>query len=53
MGGFSLLTAATTMSQYFEERKGTKEQEKNRIQDYEAYLLKTSIRLRKILQRRN
>lgn len=40
MGGFSLLTAATTMSQYFEERKDTKEQEKNRIQDYEAYLLK-------------
>lgn len=28
MGGFSLLTAATTMSQYFEERKDTKEQEK-------------------------
>ena len=40
MGGFSLLTAATTMSQYFEERKDNKEQEKMRIQDYERYLLK-------------
>lgn len=29
MGGFSLLTAATTMSQYFEEKKDTKEQEKS------------------------
>ena len=40
MGGFSLLTAATTMSHYFEERKDNKEQEKTRVQDYEAYLLK-------------
>lgn len=40
MGGFSLLTAGTTMSQYFEERKDNKAQEHIRVEDYEKYLLK-------------
>lgn len=40
MGGFSLLTAATTMSQYFEERKDAKKNEKERVKDYRKYLLK-------------
>lgn len=50
MGGFSLLTAGTTMSQYFEERKDNKEQERIRVEDYEKYLLKQVSELNRYYQ---
>ncbi|OAV82253.1 type VII secretion protein EssC [Streptococcus gallolyticus subsp. gallolyticus] len=40
MGGFSLLTAGMTMTQYFQDKKYYKKQELIRVEDYDSYLLK-------------
>ncbi|SDQ02826.1 DNA segregation ATPase FtsK/SpoIIIE, S-DNA-T family [Streptococcus equinus] len=40
MGGFSLLTAGMTLTQYFQDKKYYKKQELIRVEDYDRYLLK-------------